>query len=82
MSPDLIQMSNALTPYTQADGLVATVNNEIASTITTNKERIKHDSDPFGSYGNPTRVSELFMSRYGIMGYVEYSISTMKPWWR
>ena len=59
--------------------LVARVNSGLSTEIY--KRLIGHEEDsakegfPSGAMNRKTRVSEMFMSRYGIMGYAEYTIT-------
>ncbi len=70
--------SNQLIPLNEQGNLVARVNSSLSSEIyrrLTRQEEDYYKSDvPSAAFGRPTRVSDMYMSRYGIMGYAEYSI--------
>ena len=89
MPDEIIDFQNALVPVQEDSGLVAVVRKDIAYAITVNRRERGEERDFWYdgrdeyttkeyirliSGGRTTRVSDVFMSRYGIMGYVEYSI--------
>ncbi|MCX6742321.1 MAG: hypothetical protein NTX24_04095 [Candidatus Pacearchaeota archaeon] len=66
MTKDLANIAQPLIPLPEYSGLVARVHPDIASELFGNRGRVKKDE-------RLTRVSDIFLSRYGIMGYVEYN---------
>lgn len=66
MTKDLANIAQPLVPMPEYSGLVARVHPDIASEFFSIRDRVKKDE-------RLTRVSDIFLSRYGIMGYVEYN---------
>ena len=64
-----------LVPLKEHGNLVAKVNSELSSEIYRRLKREgQKDNDHPSAFGRPSRVSDMYMGRYGIMGYAEYSI--------
>jgi hypothetical protein len=66
MIKDLANIAQPFVPVPEYSGLVARIHPDIASELFGNRDRVKKDE-------RLTRVSDVFLSRYGIMGYVEYN---------
>ena len=71
--------NDQLFPLSEHCDLVARVNSGLSTDIYKRLIRQEEDSAkagfPSGAMSRKTRVSEMFMGRYGIMGYAEYSIT-------
>jgi hypothetical protein len=67
-----------LVPLKEQNNLIARVVPELSSEIYERLIRTEQDyhkeNVASGAFGKPTRVSDMYISRYGIMGYSEYNM--------
>src|SRR3989338_8721468 len=62
------QHANQLVPLIEQGNLVAKINSELAS-------QVYRKLDREGTDAHITRASDMYISRYSIMGYVEYNVA-------